>query len=136
MKGHWQSISRAGVGGGGWVWGITSGWVTLSRGDSAVVSGRVRLGVKWGCGQWPGWAWDQQDPVSSLGLISSFLFGEWGKGIYNWTKKLRRLKARGWHIAGPGSTWQLCWAGGGVFSRRPGGMQVGEWGKVLGSALR
>lgn len=60
-----------------------------------MVSGRVRLGVKWGCGQWPGWAWDQQDPVSSLGLISSFLFGEWGKGIYNWTKKLRRLRARG-----------------------------------------
>lgn len=51
--------------------------------DSAMVNGRVILGVTWGCGQWPGWAWDLQDPVSSLGLISSFLFGEWGKGIYN-----------------------------------------------------
>ena len=79
-----------------------SGWV----GDSVVVSGRVRLGVKWGCGQWPGWAWDQQDPVSSLGLISSFLLGEWGKGIYNWTKKLRRLRIREWHIAGTVRTWQ------------------------------
>lgn len=90
-----------------------SGWV----GDSAMISGRVKLGVKWGCGQWPGWAWDQQDPVSSLGLISSFLFGEWGKGIYNWTKKLRRLRIRGGHIAGTRGTCQLCWTEGGVFSK-------------------
>lgn len=71
--------------------------------DSVVVSGRVRLGMKRRCGQWPCWAWDKQDPVSSLGLVSSFLSGEWGKGIYNWTKKLRRLRTRDWHIAGPGS---------------------------------
>lgn len=49
-------------------------------GDSVAVSARVRLGVKWGRGQWPGWAWDQQDPVSSLVLISSFLFGGGGRG--------------------------------------------------------
>lgn len=67
-----------------------------------MVSGRVKLGVKWGCGQWPGWAWDLQDPVSSLGLISSFLFGEWGKGIYKWTKKLRRLRIRDGPQQGPG----------------------------------
>lgn len=48
-----------------------------------MVSGRVRLGVKWGCGQWPGWAWDQQDPVSSLGLVSSFLLGSGGRGSTN-----------------------------------------------------
>lgn len=92
VKGQQQCLSKAGV--GGRVHAVQpvarSGWVQ----DSAVVSGRVRLGVKWGCGQWPGWAWDQQEPVSSLGFVSSFLFGEWGKGIYNWTKKLRRLRIR------------------------------------------
>lgn len=79
VKGRWQCLSKDGVEGNGMQPVAGSGWV----GDSVVVSGRVRLGVKWGCGQWPGWAWDQQDPVSSLGLISSFLLGQWGKGIYN-----------------------------------------------------
>lgn len=70
--------ARAGGGGKGysqWLGLAGSAWVE----DSAEVSGRVRLGVKWGCGQWQ--AVGSARPVSSLGLISSFLFGEWGKGI-------------------------------------------------------
>lgn len=67
--------ARAGGGGRGysqWLGLAGSAWI----GDSAEVSGRVRLGVKWGCGQWQGVG--SARPSFLFG--SHFLFSVWGVG--------------------------------------------------------